>query len=159
MGTVNRAIILGHLGHDPEVKQTTNGTPVANFSVATSETWTDANGQRQERTEWHRVVVFGKAATNCGAYLEKGRSVYVEGRIQTREWEDKEGQKRKTTEVIADRVVFLGDGRGREGQAGSERGRERDRGDRDRGPERGDEGRGQGRLPVGDPWVDDDIPF
>lgn len=108
MGSVNKAMVLGNLGKDPEVKFTNSGQAVANFSIATSEQWTDkATGNKQEKTEWHRIVVWGKTAENCGQYLAKGRQVYVEGRIQTREYE-KDGQKRYTTEIVADRVVFLG---------------------------------------------------
>jgi len=100
---------MGNLGADPEVRYTQGGSVVANFHIATSEQWTDKqSGQRQERTEWHRIVVFGKQAETCGEYLHKGRSVFVEGRIQTREWEDKDGNRRFTTEVIADRVLFMG---------------------------------------------------
>ena len=113
---VNKVILLGNVGSDPELKYTTNGAGVSNFSVATNETWMDKNtNERQERTEWHRIVVWGKQAEHCGEYLSKGRSVHCEGRLQTREWEDREGQKRFTTEIVADRVTFLG---GREGGGG-----------------------------------------
>ncbi len=111
MASVNKAIIVGNLGKDPEVRYTQGGQPVANFTVATNEKWTDkSSGQLQERTEWHRIVVWGKQAEHCGQYLKKGRSVYVEGRIQTREWTNKEGQKQYTTEIVANNVVFLGGG-------------------------------------------------
>jgi single-strand DNA-binding protein len=116
VASVNKAIILGNLGKDPEVRYTNGGQAVANFSVATNEKWTK-DGQSQERTEWHRIVVWGKQAENCGQYLRKGRSVYIEGRIQTREYE-KDGQKRYTTEIVADRVQFLG-GRGEDSSGGS----------------------------------------
>ncbi len=112
-GSVNKVILIGNLGRDPEVRYTPSGQAVANFTVATNEAWTDKAGQKQERTEWHRVVVWGKAAENCGEYLSKGRSVYVEGRLQTREWTNKEGAKQYTTEVVANPVggvVFLGGG-------------------------------------------------
>ncbi|MGI5862214.1 MAG: single-stranded DNA-binding protein [Myxococcales bacterium] len=115
MASVNKAIIVGNLGRDPEVRYTPSGQAVATFTVATNERWTDKSGQPQERTEWHRIVVWGKQAENCGQYLRKGRPVYIEGRIQTREWTDKEGQKRYTTEIVANQVQFLG---GRDG-AGS----------------------------------------
>jgi single-strand DNA-binding protein len=106
---VNKAIIVGNLGKDPEIRYTASGQPVANFSVATSERWNDkTSGQAQEKTEWHRIVVWGKQAESCNTYLKKGRPVYVEGRLQTREWTNKEGQKQYITEVVADRVVFLG---------------------------------------------------
>tara|TARA_B100000749_G_scaffold280898_1_gene280882 strand:+ start:81174 stop:81617 length:444 start_codon:yes stop_codon:yes gene_type:complete len=108
MSGVNKAIIIGRLGADPEVRQISSGNTVATLSVATSETWNDKNGQRQERTEWHRVVVWGKTAEICGKYLSKGRQVYLEGRLQTRSWEDQQGQKRYTTEIVATTVQFLG---------------------------------------------------
>jgi single-strand DNA-binding protein len=109
MASVNKAIIIGNLGKDPEVRFTGPGNAVANFTVATNEKWTDkASGQPQERTEWHRVVVWGKQAEHCGQYLKKGRPVYVEGRIQTREWTNKDGVKQYTTEIVANQVVFLG---------------------------------------------------
>jgi single-strand DNA-binding protein len=120
MASVNKAIIIGNLGKDPEVRYTTGGQAVANFTVATNDRWTDKSGQQQERTEWHRIVVWGKQAENCGQYLKKGRSVYVEGRLQTREWTNKEGQKQYTTEIVAVIVQFLG-GRG-EGGGGGGRG-------------------------------------
>lgn len=111
MAGVNKVILLGNLGRDPELRYTQGGQAVANFTLATSENWNDKNGERVERTEWHRVVVWGKVAELCSKYLSKGRSVYLEGRIQTREWEDKEGQKRYTTEVNAQTVQFLGNNR------------------------------------------------
>jgi len=114
-GSVNKAIVIGNLGKDPEVRFTPGGQAVANFSVATNESWKDKNGQTQERTEWHRIVVWGKLAELCGEYLKKGRSAYVEGRLQTREWNDKEGKKNYTTEIVANQVVFLG---GRDGMGG-----------------------------------------
>lgn len=116
--SVNKVILLGNLGADPEVRFTQGGQAVATFRMATSESWTDrSSGQRQERTEWHRVVAWGRLAELCGEYLRKGRQCYVEGRIQTREWQDKEGQKRYTTEIVANQVVFLG-GRGEGGGGG-----------------------------------------
>ena len=105
---VNKVILIGRLGGDPEVRYTTNGGAVANFNLATNESWTDKSGQKQERTEWHRVVIWGKMAELCGQYLSKGRQAYVEGRLQTREWNDKEGNKRYTTEIIAQNIQFLG---------------------------------------------------
>ena len=107
MASVNRVILIGNLGRDPELRYTAAGQPVASFSVATNERWNDREGKTQERTEWHRIVVWGKQAENCANYLQKGRTVYIEGRLQTREWEDKEGQKRQTTEVVAQTVQFL----------------------------------------------------
>jgi single-strand DNA-binding protein len=117
MASVNKVFLVGNLGADPEVRYTANGGAVANFRIATTDVWNDKSGQRQERTEWHRIVVWGKQAEHCGEYLRKGRAVHVEGRLQTREWEDKEGQKRFTTEINADRVTFLG-GRGEGGGGG-----------------------------------------
>ena len=108
MAGVNKAILIGNLGRDPELRYTQSGQAVVNFSIATSENWTDKAGERQERTEWHRIVVWGKTGENCAQYLSKGRTVYIEGRIQTREWEDREGQKRTTTEINAQTVTFLG---------------------------------------------------
>jgi single-strand DNA-binding protein len=108
MGSVNKVILIGNLGRDPEVRYTQGGAPVANFTLATNETWTDKSGSRQERTEWHRVVVWGKTAEIVREHLTKGKQVYVEGSLQTRQWDDKEGNKRSTTEVKALRVVLLG---------------------------------------------------
>jgi single-strand DNA-binding protein len=107
---VNKVIILGRLGNDPEVRQTPGGASVTNFAVATNEKWTDKSGAKQERTEWHRVVVWGKLAEVCATFLRKGRSAYVEGKLQTREWQDKDGQTKYTTEIVASSVQFLGDG-------------------------------------------------
>jgi single-strand DNA-binding protein len=112
MSGVNKVIIVGRLGADPEVKTVSNGNTVTRLSVATSENWNDKDGQKQERTEWHRVVVWGKLAELCGKYLSKGRQVYLEGRLQTRSWEDQQGQKRYTTEIVANTVQFLGGGAG-----------------------------------------------
>lgn len=110
MAGVNKVILVGHLGADPDVQTIPSGNTVAKLSIATSEQWVDKEGQRQERTEWHRVVVWGRQAENCGKYLSKGRQCYVEGRLQTRSWEDKDGQKRYTTEIVANTVQFLGGG-------------------------------------------------
>src|SRR5437899_4579649 len=100
-GSVNKVILIGNLGRDPEVRYTPGGQAVANFTVATNENWTDKQGQKQERTEWHRIVVWGKLAELCGEYLSKGRQAYIEGRLQTREWTNKEGAKQYTNEVVA----------------------------------------------------------
>lgn len=108
MAGINKVILVGRLGADPEVKTISGGNTVARLNLATSENWTDKEGQKQERTEWHRVVVWGKLADLCGRYLSKGRQVYVEGRLQTRSWEDQQGQKRYTTEIVANTVQFLG---------------------------------------------------
>tara|TARA_B100000749_G_C18078616_1_gene322714 strand:- start:56 stop:490 length:435 start_codon:yes stop_codon:yes gene_type:complete len=117
MGTVNRVILVGNIGKDAEVRYTTGGAAVSTLSLATTEVWNDkASGQRQERTEWHRVVVWGKQAETLSEYLTKGRQIYIEGRLQTRQWDDKDGNKRYTTEVRTDRIVLLG-GRSSTGEA------------------------------------------
>jgi len=106
---INKAIIVGNLGRDPEIRYTQSGTAVANFSVATTEKWKDKNsGEWQERTEWHRIVAWGRLGEICGEYLSKGRQVYVEGKIQTREWTDNDGNKRYTTEIVANEMKMLG---------------------------------------------------
>jgi single-strand DNA-binding protein len=144
MASVNKAILIGNLGRDPELRYTQNGQAVANFTLATNETWTDKSGERVERTEWHRIVVWGKMAESCGQYLSKGRTVYIEGRIQTREWEDKDGNKRYTTEINAQTVQFLGGPRGESGGGG------------DAG---GPGGEAPGSGGGGPPPAGDDIPF
>ncbi len=118
MASVNKVILIGNLGRDPELRYTQSGQAVANFTIATSERFANREGAQQERTEWHRIVTWGKTAENCAQYLAKGRSVYIEGRLQTREWEDKEGQKRYTTEISAQRVQFLGGPRSGGGSGG-----------------------------------------
>ena len=110
--SVNIAIVVGNLGKDPEVRFTQSGRAVANFSVATSESWTGQDGNRQERTEWHNIVVWGKQAEACGQYLAKGRQVFVQGNIRSRSYEDKTGNTRYITEIVAQRVQFLGGGGG-----------------------------------------------
>jgi single-strand DNA-binding protein len=117
---VNKAIIVGNLGRDPEVRFTPSGRAVARFTVATTERWTDQQGQRQEKTEWHNIVVWGKQAETCGQYLSKGRQVYIEGRITNRSYDDKDGNKRYITEIIAQNVRFLGSagGAGRVSESG-----------------------------------------
>jgi single-strand DNA-binding protein len=117
MASVNKVILIGNLGRDPELRYTQNGQAVANFTLATNERFSTKDGDKQERTEWHRIVAWGRTGELCAQYLSKGRSVYLEGRLQTREWEDKEGQKRKTTEIVATTVQFLG-GRGEGGGPG-----------------------------------------
>jgi single-strand DNA-binding protein len=116
MGSVNKAIVVGNLGADPDLAHTQSGKPVVNFSVATTERWRDAQEQQQERTEWHRVVAWGQLAENCAKYLAKGRQVYVEGQIQTRKWEDRDGNTRYTTEIQARQVTFLQGGRPEQAQ-------------------------------------------
>src|SRR5438067_12314741 len=156
-GSVNKVILIGNLGRDPEVRYTPSGQAVANFTVATNEAWTDKAGQKQERTEWHRVFVWGKSAENCGEYLSKGRQVFVEGRLQTREWTNKEGVKQYTTEIVANPVVFLsggdrsGQGRGGGRSAGGSAGT-----DELGGPPAGFD---ESAAPSGKGPSDDDIPF
>jgi single-strand DNA-binding protein len=108
MSSLNKILLIGHLGRDPEIRYTPDGSPVATFSLATSENWTDKNGSRQEHTEWHNVVAWNKLADLCKKYLTKGRQVYIEGRIRSRDWQDRDGNKRRTTEVIATQMVLLG---------------------------------------------------
>ena len=105
--SVNKAILVGNLGRDPELRHTNSGMAVCEFSLATSESWTGKDGQRQEKTEWHRIIVWGRRGETVAKYLSKGRQVYVEGKIQTREWQDRDGNKRYTTEIVATNVVFL----------------------------------------------------
>jgi len=152
---VNKVILLGNLGKDPEVSYTQGGTARCRFSLATGETYTDNAGNRQDKTEWHNIVVWGKQGENVGKFLKKGRQVYIEGKIQTRSWDDeKSGQKKYMTEINAQRVVFLGGGRGEgpQGDGGGGRGE---------GPHGGgdfDHGGGEGGGPGFGP-SDDDIPF
>ena len=108
MASVNKVIIIGNLGRDPETRYMPEGGAITNISVATTETWKDKNGEKQEKTEWHRVAMFGKTAEIAGEYLKKGSQVYIEGRLETRKWTDKEGQERYTTEIRADRMQMLG---------------------------------------------------
>ena len=108
MASVNKVILVGNLGRDPEVRYMPNGEAVCNFSIATTDSWKDKSGAKQERTEWHNIVMYRKLAEIAGEYLKKGRPVYVEGRLQTRKWQTKEGQDRYTTEIIADQMQMLG---------------------------------------------------
>lgn len=153
MAGVNKAILVGNLGRDPELRQTPNGQSVCNFTLATSENWTDKSGERVERTEWHRIVAWGRTGEMCAQYLSKGRTVYVEGRIQTREWEDKDGNKRYTTEINANTVNFIGP---RTGGGGGDSGGGSSYSGGDGGQSRG--GSGSGPADAGPP-ADDDIPF
>ena len=159
MGSVNKVILIGNLGADPELKYTPSQRPLCNLRIATTEVYKDKSGQRQEKTEWHRVTVWGEQAENCNKYLAKGRSVYVEGRLQTRSY-DKDGQKHYATDIVADRVVFLGSGGGGEGRGegrgsgGSGSGGFRGRGDSGPSDDPGDSG--PGGAP---PASDDDKPF
>jgi single-strand DNA-binding protein len=119
---VNKVILIGNLGGDPELRSTPGGTSVASFTLATNESWTDKDGTKQERTEWHRIVVWSRLAEICGQYLRKGSQVYIEGRLQTRSWEDKQGNQRKTTEIVARDMQMLGarsEGNGARSEAGA----------------------------------------
>jgi single-strand DNA-binding protein len=145
MGSVNKVILVGNLGRDAELRYTPGGAAVAKFSLATTEVWTDKSGQRQERTEWHNIDLWGKQAESLNEYLRKGKQVYIEGRLQTDEYTDKEGMKRKSTKVRCDKVVLLGSG-------GGGRGASMDRG--------GDAmGGGASHPEPSEPLTDDDIPF
>jgi len=157
MASVNKVILIGNLGRDPETRYTTGGDAVTNLNIATSEQWKDKNGEKQERTEWHRVVLFGRQAEIAGEYLKKGRSVYIEGRLQTRKYTDKDGVEKYSTEVVGDRMQLIGGAR--DGGGGG--------GDADfsggggaparRAPAAGGAPAGGGRKNTDD--FDDDIPF
>lgn len=108
MAGINKVILIGHLGADPELRYTPSGTPVANFRVATTERWVNKQGERSENTEWHRVVAWGKLGEFCGQYLSKGKQVYIEGKLRTRSWEGRDGNKRWTTEIVAQKLQLLG---------------------------------------------------
>jgi len=148
MGSVNKVILVGNLGRDAELRYTPGGAAVAKFSLATTETWNDKSGQKQERTEWHNIDIWGKQAETLTEYLRKGKQVYVEGRLQTDEYTDKEGIKRKSTKVRGDRIVLLGGGGG--GRAG---GYSRDEAEGGRAPS------SSGGDAPSEPLTDDDIPF
>jgi single-strand DNA-binding protein len=108
MASLNKVMLIGNLGRDPEIRYTPDGSPVANFSIATTDYWTDKSGTRQERTEWHNIVAWTRLADLSKRFLAKGKQVYVEGRLRTREWTDRDGNKRRTTEIIASQMVLLG---------------------------------------------------
>lgn len=160
MASVNKVILVGNLGRDPEVRYSTEGSAVCNISIATTSNWKDkSSGERREETEWHRVVMYNRLAEIAGEYLRKGRPVYIEGRLRTRKWQNKEGQDQYTTEIIADQMQMLG---GREGMGGAEGGggnyeaasrpaATRPQGQRPAAPAAG------GGSNLGD--LDDDIPF
>ena len=122
MGSVNKVIIVGNLGSDPEVRYLDSGNAVASFSVATSESWVDKGGEKTEKTEWHRIVVWGKLAELCGEYLTKGRQVYVEGRIESRKWHDNDGAERISFEIKAREVTFLSDSKSKSSHGQDSRG-------------------------------------
>jgi single-strand DNA-binding protein len=121
MASVNKVIIIGNLGRDPETRYMPEGGAITNISVATTESWKDKNGEKQEKTEWHRVAFFGKLAEIAGEYLKKGSQVYVEGRLQTRKWQDKDGQDKYMTEIVANQMQMLGSRQGMGGSGGAER--------------------------------------
>ena len=108
MASVNKVILIGNLGKDPEVRYMPSGEAITNINIATTDNWKDKNGEKQERTEWHRIAFFGKLAEIAGEYLKKGNPVYIEGRLQTRKWQDKEGKERYTTEIVAEKMQMLG---------------------------------------------------
>jgi single-strand DNA-binding protein len=147
MGSVNKVILVGNLGRDAELRYTPGGAAVATLNLATTEVWNDKGGQRQEKTEWHRIVLWGKQAESLQEYLTKGKQIYVEGRLQTRQWDDKDGNKRYTTEIKADRITLLGGG------GGGGRGASVDRGGAAAMSHSG------GDEPPIEPITDDDIPF
>jgi len=146
MGSVNKVILVGNLGRDAELRFTAGGAAVSTLNLATTEVWNDKQGQKQEKTEWHRIVLWGKQAESLQEYLVKGKQIYVEGRLQTRQWDDKEGNKRYTTEIKADRITLLGGGGGGRSVAA------------DRA---GSAAGGGGKLDESSmaPITDDDIPF
>jgi len=157
MASVNKVILVGNLGRDPETRYTTAGEAVTNIRLATTDTWKDKSGEKQERTEWHSIVFFGRQAEIAGEYLKKGRQIYVEGRLQTRKWQDKEGQDRYTTEIVADRMQMLGN---REGGSAPMASEPPDHGApaEPRGEARpGGKGSAPAKKNVDD--LDDDIPF
>src|ERR1700751_1018150 len=147
MGSANKVILVGNLGRDAELRYTPGGAAVATLNLATTEVWNDKQGARQEKTEWHRIVLWGKQAESLQEYLTKGKQIYVEGSLQTRQWDDKEGNKRYTTEIKAHRITLLGGGGGGGGRSTSI-----DRG----GPSMP---HGGGDDPPMEPITDDDIPF
>jgi single-strand DNA-binding protein len=154
MASVNKVILVGNLGRDPEVRYMPSGDAIANLSVATTDTWKGKDGERQEATEWHRVVFFGRQAEICGQYLKKGSQIYVEGSLRTRKYQDKEGQDRYTTEIRGDRMQMLGARGGAGGAAEYDEPRDE--------PRRASEGGGSGAKPEGGSGfddLDDDIPF
>lgn len=160
MASVNKVILIGNLGRDPETRYTTGGDAVTNLNIATTDTWKDKSGEKQEKTEWHRVVLFGRQAEVAGEYLKKGRPVYIEGRLQTRKYTDKDGVEKYATEIVADRMQLLGS---REGGSGGDTefsggggggGARREGG----APSGGAKPAGASKAPAADNF-DDDIPF
>ncbi len=167
MASVNKVILVGNLGRDPETRYMPDGGAITNISIATTDTWKDKSGEKQEKTEWHRVAFFGKLAEIAGEYLKKGSQVYVEGRLQTRKWQDKDGADKYTTEIIADRMQMLGS---RGGAGGGDRGGDEGGGSFEgssQGGSRGGGERSSAAKPQGKPAggaakfddFEDDIPF
>ncbi len=160
MASVNKVILIGNLGRDPETRYMPDGRAVTNISIATTETWKDKNGEKQEKTEWHRIAFFDKLAEIAGEYLKKGSQCYVEGRLQTRKWQDKDGQDKYSTEVIADRMQMLGS---RQGMGGAGAGGAPDRGEESQAPSRAPAGKpaaaGAGKPGGKFDDFEDDIPF
>ncbi|MBI4966106.1 MAG: single-stranded DNA-binding protein [Desulfomonile tiedjei] len=155
--SLNKVLLLGNLGRDPEVRYTASGKAVATFTIATSQRWKDQDGNDQERTEWHRVVAWGRLGEVCGEYLSKGKQVFIEGRIQTREWEDQDGNKRTTVEIIANDMIMLGGG----GNYSQDRPSEQAQRRQGPAPSRGT-GEGSKRMDdrqLNPPPPEDDIPF
>ena len=154
MASVNKVILIGNLGADPETRYLPSGDAVANIRIATSEKWKDKSGEQQEHTEWHRIAFFGKLAEIAGEYLKKGSPVYIEGRIRTRKWQDKEGQDKYSTEIVADRMQMLG---GRGGGSGGSEPMKRE----PAAAEAGGGGKSQQSKKSGGAFdqMDDDIPF
>ena len=158
MASVNKVILIGNLGRDPETRYMPDGGAITNISVATTDVWKDKNGEKQEKTEWHRVAFFGKLAEIAGEYLKKGSQVYVEGRLQTRKWQDKDGQDKYTTEIVANVMQMLGSRQGMGGAGAGGGGGERDAGEREGGSRAAAKPAGK---PAGGKFEDfeDDIPF
>lgn len=148
MASVNKVILIGNLGKDPETRYTNSGDAIANFSIATTDKWKDKSGEMQEKTEWHNIVMFGRQAEIAGEYLVKGKPVYIEGRLQTRKWQDKEGNDRYTTEIVGDRMQLLGSRDDSRPPAGAQR----------PPPAKGSPQR-QGGPTKNDDGFEDDIPF
>ena len=151
MASVNKVILVGNLGRDPEVRYMPNGDAVCNFSIATTDSWKDKNGEKQERTEWHNIVMYRRLAEIAGEYLKKGAPVYLEGKLQTRKWQDKDGKDRYTTEILADQMQMLG-GRG---EGGGQSGGGQAPSQRQQAPAQ----RQSAPAPSGGNVPDDDIPF
>lgn len=153
---VNKAIIVGRLGRDPEIRYTNSGTPVASFSVATDERWTGQDGSKQSKTEWHNIVAWSRLAEICEQYLKKGKLVYIEGRLQTREWDDREGNKRRTTEIVANNMQMLGSKQDEQSLGSNSYGE----GSKTRGSGGAEKRQAVNEGPSGDlDLTDDDIPF